>query len=217
MSVDPQLIPVRKDPEIIRKEVLTNCVKMFAERGYINKETMTQHYKSFDKTSDNDIYLIKLDKPVSNDNTNNSKFNGSQLAIKILHQKVMGVTKTPNITEFQDKYVNYHKVYIFDSISDKARLTLTSQPNTEVFTESFLMINLVEHIDSPKYEVLSDNDAKEVLESYLVKKKELPRILTTDPVVTYFNLKRGQVIRIIRCSEQSCLSIAYRIVAKGST
>jgi DNA-directed RNA polymerase subunit H (RpoH/RPB5) len=41
------------------------------------------------------------------------------------------------------------------------------------------------------------------------------KILTTDPVVSYFNLKRGDVLRIIRFSEQSGRSIAYRIVAKG--
>ena len=40
MSLNPQLIPVRKDPEIIRNEVLTNLAKMFSERGYIKKENI---------------------------------------------------------------------------------------------------------------------------------------------------------------------------------
>jgi DNA-directed RNA polymerase subunit H (RpoH/RPB5) len=40
---------------------------------------------------------------------------------------------------------------------------------------------------------------------------------TLNPNVSYFNLKRGDIIRIIRCSEQSGKNIAYRIVAKGST
>jgi DNA-directed RNA polymerase subunit H (RpoH/RPB5) len=43
------------------------------------------------------------------------------------------------------------------------------------------------------------------------------KILTIDPIVDYFNLKRGDIIRIIRHSEQSGKNIAYRIVAKGST
>jgi DNA-directed RNA polymerase I, II, and III subunit RPABC1 len=79
------------------------------------------------------------------------------------------------------------------------------------------MINLVEHIDSPKYEVLTENESKEVLESYIIKKKEMPKLLTSDPVVDYFNLKRGDIIRVIRPSEQSGKNVAYRIVAKGST
>ena len=49
----------------------------------------------------------------------------------------------------------------------------------------------------------------------MLQKKEIPKILTSDPVVSYFNLKRGQVIRIIRSSEQSCFAVAYRIVIKG--
>jgi DNA-directed RNA polymerase subunit H (RpoH/RPB5) len=123
----------------------------------------------------------------------------------------------PNIKDFIAQYPNNHKIFIFDGISDKAKVNLTDMSNIEVFNESFLMINLVDHIDSPKYEVLSKDEGKEVLDSYILKKNEMMRILTTDPVVSYFNLKRGDIIRIIRCSEQSGKNIAYRIVAKGST
>ena len=42
-------------------------------------------------------------------------------------------------------------------------------------------------------------------------------MLTTDPVVSYFNLKRGNIVRILRPSPQSGVNIAYRIVAKGSS
>ena len=218
MALNPQLIPVKKDPEIIRNEILTNCTKMFAERGYINKDNISKAQKDFSKLSDTDVYLIKLDFPVNSDSNpeKSDKFNSKILAIKIIHQKILGITKLPSVKDFLDQYALYHKVFIFDGISDKAKSTLMSIPNTEVFTESFLMINLVEHIDSPKYEVLTESASKEVLDAYLVKRKELPKILTSDPVVSYFNLKRGQIIRIIRCSEQSGYSVSYRIVAKGN-
>lgn len=219
MSLNPQLIPVRKDPEIIRTEILTNLTKMFYERGYINKENIGRAQREFLKISDTDIYLIKLDKPIQPDNNSHDyvkKFNSTTLVVKIIHQKILGLTKIPSVKEFLDSYANYHKVFIFDGISEKAKHTLYSIPNTEVFIESFLMINLVEHIDSPKYQVLSEEESKEVLDSYLVKKKELPKMLTIDPVVSYFNLKRGQILRIIRFSEQSGYSVSYRIVAKGA-
>lgn len=220
MSLNPQLIPVRKDPEIIRTEILTNLTKMFSERGYINKENIGRAQREFLKISDTDTYLIKLDKPIQPDNNSQDyvkKFNSTTLAVKIIHQKILGLTKIPSVKEFLDSYANHHKLFIFDGISDKAKQTLCSIPNTEVFVEPFLMINLVEHIDSPKYQVLSEEESKEVLDSYLVKKKELPKMLTTDPVVSYFNLKRGQILRIIRFSEQSGYSVAYRIVAKGAS
>jgi DNA-directed RNA polymerase subunit H (RpoH/RPB5) len=217
MALNPQLIPVRKDPEIIRTEVLTNFVKMFFERGYINNISKAQ--KNFAKISDTDTYLINLDSPIMPDMDTpeyKKKFNSNVLAVKIIHQKILGITKLPNVKEFLDNYSGYHKVFIFDGISDKAKQTLMAMPNTEVFTEPFLMINLVEHIDSPKYQVLTEEESKEVLESYLVKRKELPKILTSDAIVSYFNLKRGQIIKIIRCSEQSGYAVAYRIVAKGN-
>ena len=215
-DINPQLIPVRKDPEMIRIEVLSNLIKMFSERGYINRDNIKTNINKIKKPESTDIYVINLDKPMLPEGTNaNKNFNGKTLAVRIVHQKIVGITKIPVIKEFLDNFPLQHKVFIFTDISDKAKTTLMNVPNTEVFTEPFLMINLVEHIDSPKYEVLSDKEIEELQQSYMLQKKEIPKILTSDPVVSYFNLKRGQVIRIIRSSEQSCFAVAYRIVIKG--
>jgi len=213
-DINPQLVPVRKDNNTIRIEVLTNIIKMFRSRGYI-KDSYSTNINKIKKESDTDIYSIQLDSPIISDNANKN-FNGNVVMIKLVYQKIVGITKIPVIKEFIDQHPNNHKIFVFEAISDKAKSSLTSIPNTEVFVESFLMIDLISHIDSPFYEVLSEEETKELLDSYLLKKKEIAKILTTDPVVNYFNLKRGQVIRIIRCSEQSGLCVAYRIVAKGN-
>jgi len=216
MSLNPALIPVRKDVETIRKTVLSNTIKMFTERGYINK-SLDKNLKNIEKIKDDDIYSINLDnniKPNNTDKTYTDKFDGSTIIVKIIHQKIQGIAKIPAVKDFINTYKNYHKIFIFDSISDKAKMALCDIPNTEAFNETFLMINLVDYIDSPKYEVLSEEESKELLESYILKKKDMMKILTTDPVVEYFNIKRGDIIRIIRPSEQSGKSIAYRIVAK---
>ena len=215
-DINPHLIPVRKDPEMIRVEVLTNLIKMFSERGYINRDNIKTNINKIKKPESTDIYVINLDKHMLPEGTNaNKNFNGKTLAVRIVHQKIVGITKIPVIKEFLDNFPLQHKVFIFTDISDKAKTTLMNVPNTEVFIEPFLMINLVEHIDSPKYEVLSDKEIEELQQSYMLQKKEIPKILTSDPVVSYFNLKRGQVIRIIRPSEQSGFAVAYRIVIKG--
>ena len=215
-DINPHLIPVRKDPEMIRVEVLTNLIKMFSERGYINRDNIKTNINKIKKPESTDIYVINLDKPMLPEGTNVDKnFNGKTLAVRIVHQKIVGITKIPVIKEFLDNFPLQHKVFIFTDISDKAKTTLMNVPNTEVFTEAFLMINLVDHIDSPKYEVISDKEIEELQQSYMLQKKEIPKILTSDPVVSYFNLKRGQVIRIIRSSEQSGFAVAYRIVIKG--
>ena len=215
-DINPQLIPVRKDPEMIRVEVLSNLIKMFSERGYISRDNIKTNINKIKKPESTDTYIINLDKPIKPEGTNVDKnFNGKTLAVRIVHQKITGITKIPVIKEFLDNFPLQHKVFIFTGISDKAKSTLMNVPNTEVFIEAFLMINLVEHIDSPRYEVLSEEEIQELQQSYMLQKKEIPKILSTDPVVSYFNLKRGQVIRVIRPSEQSGFAVAYRIVIKG--
>jgi DNA-directed RNA polymerase subunit H (RpoH/RPB5) len=183
-------------------------------------ENFDRNIRKIEKPSDTDSYELSLDKEIEPDSTDEKyvkKFDSKTLRVKIIHQKILGIAKSPLIKEFLDSNTSNHKIFIFDGISDKAKSTLMSIPNTEVFTEAFLMINIVEHIDSPRYELISEEESKQVLETYIVKKKELPKILTTDPIVSYFNLKRGQIIRIIRCSEQSGFSVIYRIVAKGAS
>ena len=217
MSLNPELIPVKKDAEIIRKTILSNIIKIFVERKNINK-SFDKNIQYITKNRDDDSYTITLDEPIkckSDDNDYKKKFDGSAVMIKIIHQKVQGIAKIPAVKDYLTSYKYNHKIFIFDSISEKAKEMLTINNHTEVFNEAFLMINILDHIDSPKYELLNEDEIKEILESYIIKKKDIPKILTSDPIVNYFNLKRGDIIRIIRPSEQSGKNIAYRIVANG--
>lgn len=219
MSLNPELIPVKKDHDTIRKDVLTNIKKMLTERDLIDNKNSEKYLDDVKKTGTDDIYVFKLTKNIKPDGEDKEyikKFNGSTVVVKIIHQKVQGIAKMPIIKDFISQFANTHKIFVFDSISDKAKASLMDLPNIEVFNESFLMMNLVDHIDSPKYELLTEEQEKEFLDSYMLKKKEMMKILTTDPVVSYFNLKRGNIIRIIRCSEQCGNNVAYRVVAKGN-
>jgi DNA-directed RNA polymerase subunit H (RpoH/RPB5) len=218
MSSNTQLIPVYKNPETIRKEVLKNCIKMLKERKLIDDKDLDKQIVKTQIPNEEDIYIIDINKailPDSDDKVYMKDFDGNKVVIKIIHQKIQGLSKSPVIKDVIDKYKKYHKIFIVDMISDKAKQIVCESPNTEVFNESFLMINLIEHIDSPKYEILNEEEGIEVLDSYLVKKKELLKILLSDPASKYYNLKRGQIIRVIRFSEQSGYSIAYRIVING--
>lgn len=218
MSLNPELIPVKKDSETIRREVLTNIVKMYNARGLISEKNIKKHLEYIKKIDDDDVYIFKLDKEIKSESTDKKikdKFNNLQVIVKIIHQKIQGITKMPIIKDFLTQNSNTHKIFVFDGISDKAKTSLTELFNTEVFEEAFLMLNIIDHIDSPRYELLTEDEEKEVMDTYLLKKKEIKKILTSDPIVFYFNLKRGNIIRIIRPSEQSGNSIDYRIVAKG--
>jgi DNA-directed RNA polymerase subunit H (RpoH/RPB5) len=219
MNTNAQLMPIFKNPEIIRKEVLTNCIKMLKERLLIDNKNLNKELNKIQIKNEEDLYIINLDKNIdadSDDSKYKKDFDGNKIVIKIIHQKIQGLSKSPLIKDVIDNYKKHHKIFIVDMISDKAREMVCSTPNTEVFNESFLMINIIEHIDSPRYQILNEEESKEVLDTYLVKKKELSKILSSDPISKYYNLKRGQIIRIIRASEQSGYSIAYRIVIKGN-
>jgi DNA-directed RNA polymerase subunit H (RpoH/RPB5) len=217
-SLNPELIPIKKDDEIIRKTILTNIIKMFNARGYITT-SLNKRLEEIKIKKDDDTYKIILDKKIPPSNTDKEyidKYEGGYIMVRIIHQKVQGIAKLPLVKDFLNQYKYNHKLFVFDGISDKVKLSLCILPNTEVFNEAFLMINILEHIDCPEYEILTEEEGKEVLDSYILKKNEMMKILSDDPIVKYFNLKRGDIMRIIRPSEQSGQNIVYRIVAKGN-
>lgn len=216
MSLNPELIPVKKDEETIRREVLTNIINMLNARGLILDANLNKHFENIKKIADDDIYIFKLDNKIKCESTQ-KKFDDKQVVVKIIHQKIQGITKMPIIKDFLAQHALSHKIFVFEGVSDKAKANLNDIPNTEVFEEPFLLLNIIKHVDSPNYELLTAEQEKEVMESYMLKKKEMKKILTTDPIVYYFNLKRGNILKIIRPSEQSGYSVDYRIVANGAT
>ena len=48
--------------------------------------------------------------------------------------------------------------------------------------------------------------------SYKLKKVEMPKMFSTDPVARYYNLKENDIIRIIRPSITSGYTVFYRII-----
>jgi DNA-directed RNA polymerase subunit H (RpoH/RPB5) len=214
MALNPQLIPIKYDQESVRKIVLKNILKMFVARGVLTEDGLKKYQEKFNHATDDNIYKIELSTPIKSD-IKDPEFEGKYVVIKLIPQKITSI-KSPIIKEFIDANKKKHKLIVFDSISDKARKILTSAPNLEVFDEPFFMINLIDFIDSPKYNVLTEQETEELLEEYNVKRKQLMKILINDPVCFYYNLKRGQVLRINRYSEQTGHSIGYRIVAKAN-
>ena len=84
-----------------------------------------------------------------------------------------------------------------------------------MFLEKELMINIIEHDIVPEHKILTPEEKLIFYEEYSCKKKNLPRILNTDPVAKYYNMKPGDICKIIRVSEVSGSVFSYRIVTKG--
>jgi len=77
-------------------------------------------------------------------------------------------------------------------------------------------IDVLKHELVPEHIILSDKEAKEVLEKYNVSIDQLPKIFDTDPVVRAIGAKPGQIIKIIRRSPTAKKSIAYRVVIESA-
>lgn len=196
MEATPQLLPIEKNGEQIKKEVLTNIFKMLRERKLID------NIEDFIKNVTLSGTIFKVD-------TKNGTYD-----IKIYNNQLTSLNKAPEIDDFLSSSDN-HKILVVTAINNKTKqLILSKYSNVEVFLERTLMINLIDHIMIPKHEVLTDEEAYKLLTEYDIKKKKLPKILLNDPVAEYYNMKVGQICRIIRSSETAGLGVAYRVVVK---
>ena len=190
METAPQLLPIEKNNIEINIEVITNIYKMLKERNLI---TDVPHVKenefSFTVPTKDGNYHIKIYKNVINSLSN-------------AHEIIDFLNSTKE-----------HKILVVEEINNKTeQLILTKYNDTEIFLEKNLMINLVDYIMIPKHYVLTDEEAEKVLEEYRIKRIDLPKILMSDPVVKYYNMKPKQICRIIRPSETAGLGYTYRIV-----
>ena len=71
---------------------------------------------------------------------------------------------------------------------------------------------ILDHELVPKHEVLSFEEAVEVLRKLGVPPNRLPAISVNDPVVQLLGAKPGDIIRIIRKSPTAGEAVYYRIV-----
>ena len=109
-----------------------------------------------------------------------------------------------------------YKLVIVNNVAPKVIKQITDYKNTELFYDSELQINLIEHILVPKHIKLSPVEIEQLIESYQYKIKNGKRIYVDDPVARYYNLKVGDIVRIERPSINSGYAIDYRVVTNGS-
>lgn len=193
--------------EEIRRTILTNTIKMLTERKLIVKEqNKNKLIDELHKKKTNDhIYTFDIDadkKP-------------KKYVIKLFFQQITSISKTSAIVDFLNSYKEFHKIIVVKGIKPNAQqIILSNYSNTEIFKEAELMINLVDIDLVPKYEIFDQDDInnKKFCEDYLCRKRNIPKMLHTDPVARYYNLKKGDMVRIIRPSETTGLSSSYRLV-----
>ena len=75
-----------------------------------------------------------------------------------------------------------------------------------------MKIRLQDHVLVPKHELLSEEEAEELLKALGVKKEDLPKIKANDPIVKEIGAKPGDIVRIIREDKVFGTSVYYRLV-----
>ena len=73
-------------------------------------------------------------------------------------------------------------------------------------------IDITKHEFVPQHIKLNDEEAEEILRKFNISKKQLPRILKEDPAIEKLDLKKGDIIKIIRKSPTMGESEFYRVL-----
>ena len=197
-----------------RNIVLKNVLSMLKNRKEIKRGSFKKYYEKISAAKkDDDIYDIDCDNCTK-------KYTIKYIELRS-DQKITAVNKSFGLSDFLTSSEGKNRIVITTDIGPKALKQLREYKNTEIFLQSYFMIDLVEHDIIPKHELLSQNnkqDSKkidEILESYNIDKKDLHKIIHIDPVALYYNALPGDIFRITRPNEASGYDIDYRLVVKG--
>jgi DNA-directed RNA polymerase subunit H (RpoH/RPB5) len=126
-------------------------------------------------------------------------------------------------TELTQQYINImnelelkHIIIIYKNlVTSSAKKLIEKLPydktndisiRIELFAEHELKYNILKHILQPKFEILSNEESKELKKKYGNK---FPIMLHTDPVARFYDCESGRFIKII-CKKTGIVS--YRIV-----
>jgi len=75
--------------------------------------------------------------------------------------------------------------------------------------------DVTKHIFVPKHVKMGDSEVEALLQQYNITKKQLPKILRSDPALKNIDVKPGDVIRIVRKSQTSGEAFYYRMVVNA--
>ena len=247
-SINPLLLPIKKDVDTIKNTVLTTIIKMLNARKWINDNNVPSKIDELTQThTDEFVYKITLDvslnklptyNPIDADQNDADQNDADQndadqndadqmkskktekqkvsdgtiVMVKLYPQKVTGINKSPIVAEFINTYKQLHKILVVESVSDKVKQQLTESHQTEIFKEVFLLQNLPDLVCSPKFELLTPEEANQVLTEYGVTRKQMKKLGDSDPAALYYFGKLKQIVRIIRHNDVTGESIEYRII-----
>ena len=191
----------------IRKTTL----EMIQDRGFkVSEEDLMMTYQDFsNRLEENQINIIALHQ--------SSNLKGIYVH-HILETKTFSKKDLLNLKLFMDENYPTKEMTVIIITQDKptpqiAKELLNDEFKLyEVFLTKTLMFNITHHELVPKHVVLTEEEAKKVIDDFDATKSQLPKLLPTDPIAKYYGMKTGTVCKIVRNSQMTGESIYYRIV-----
>jgi len=209
----PELLPVEKSVHQQIIDVKTTIIKIFTNRGFINKENKDKYIKKLIENENDDMeYIIELD----NSENYNTIIKNKKIIVKIFDYKISSINKSSPIGEFITKNDKDYKFIIVQDINSKSENIIESyDTQIEIFKFNKLQSDITEHDLVPQHIVLTKEEGEEVLSAYRARKRDMTLIRTIDAVAKYYNMKQGEIVKIIRPSPITGEAVAYRLVIKS--
>lgn len=190
-------IKIRKSTDEIIESIVNNCFNMLKERKLIKDVDKKPYYEQLKSKFNFSIQLLNPDR----DNIKVyeihyfNQFNGMNTSV---------INETMKVKDGIHKIIIVDDV-VFSNLKENNKFV-------ELFKTSELMLNLIDFKYCPKAIMLNEEEIKQVLKNYNVSKKQLPQFEKKDPLVRYYNGRKGDMFKIIRSSPVSGVAIAYRVV-----
>jgi DNA-directed RNA polymerase I, II, and III subunit RPABC1 len=105
------------------------------------------------------------------------------------------------------------KHHIIIAGGEAPKLTTVETENgytVEIFTLDELQYNPSKHMLVPRHELLSKDDADNVLTLYDTQRSQLPLIMKTDRMARHLGMRPGQIVRITSASPTAGEYVHYR-------
>jgi DNA-directed RNA polymerase subunit H (RpoH/RPB5) len=193
----------------IKDTLISNVLKMLSRRiytkNYVEEPLLILNSNSNDnkelyKDLGDDIYEI-----ITND---------TPYYLKIYFQKINSIKKPSTIQDFLNKYSTFEKIIIAQEFGNKVLNTFNKTIRLQIFKEVTLMDDVNDFHLQPKYDLLTYDEMNKVKDEYLCNDKHFRRAYADDVIAGYFNLKPGDIIRVITPSPTAGEVVSYIIITK---
>lgn len=204
MEKDRKLYSVFKSEPEKTEIIINNVLTMLSNRIYLDsnkdKHALLDHASAKKKlvSKDDNTFTITVN-------------NGDTYAIKIFYQKIMSTGKQSLISEFIKEYESARKIIIANSFNNKTA-DFASKNGAQIFAEGYMLRDLVAQDDQPIFELLSPKEMAAIKMEYGIDETTAPKITKSEAVVKYYNLKKGDFVRVIELSPTSGLIVTYQVV-----